>query len=948
MVHNSRSLNNKINEIMESMVVKSIDFSCISETWLFSHDSPITSNIKSYGYKIIHNYRTNQKGGGTGFIFKTCYSVNEISLSSEFSAFECTCVAVKSDNAKTVVFVVMYRTGPLNNSFFQDLDSLLSFICTQSDNIIIVGDMNIHFERVNDKKVKYCTDLFMSYGFKQNISEPTHVDGGTIDQVFTFSLDNKFTITSKVDSVEKFKSDHFPVYCNINLALDKKFYKQVTYRKLSVINRDTLRTDITTVLDNIDFSGQFGTVYSRLKTNLIDVIDDHAPVITKKIAIMSEAPWFDKEYRDLRSKRRLAEKKWKKHGNPCDYLIYKDLCNDATTLANTKKISYFTKIVEKSNNNPKTLFRLVNKALDRKQCNALPDCSTSMSELATDFNNFFSDKVRKIRSKMDHEFLPNLNRFTGNTLSEFEPTNNREIRMIIKDSAIKTSPDDILPCQIIKDNLEIMIPTIVTIVNKSLNDGSMDGLKSADIAPLLKGESLDHNSLKNFRPVSNLQFVGKIIEKVVLRRLNEHLISNNLDIPEQSAYKKHFSTETLLIRLTNDILIASDEKSATIVLLLDLSAAFDTVEHSLLLNILEKEIGLSGTVLRWFKSFLTSRTQRTRIGQCSTDEIVIMFGVPQGSVLGPVLFNIYIRSIYSSVQSSGFSIYGYADDHQILKTFMPKNQHLCLTEDLSLCFHLIQQWMCKYFLQLNARKTQIILFGPPEVLREIPIGGIFLCEGTTIRFVSTIKNLGVMMDSSLTMSNQVCNLKKTCFLTLRKIAKIRNLLTQDNLKTIVNSLVVSCLDYCNALYYGIGQKLQIQLQQIQNAASKIVMGKYKYNHMDDDLNHLHWLPIKKRVIFKIALLVYKSLTGLAPPYLQELFNYTSHGTDFRLLVPSTSTKHGARAFSVIGPRIFNSLPRNIKEIDDISTFKKHLKTYLFIKRDCELDFNPRSSFKLML
>ena len=110
---------------------------------------------------------------------------------------------------------------------------------------------------------------------------------------------------------------------------------------------------------------------------------------------MSEAPWFDKEYRGLRSKRRFAEKKWKKHGNPCDYLIYKDLCNAATTLANTKKFSYFRNIVNKSNNTPKTLFRLINKALHKKQSNALPDCSNSMTELATDFNNCFSDKEKK-------------------------------------------------------------------------------------------------------------------------------------------------------------------------------------------------------------------------------------------------------------------------------------------------------------------------------------------------------------------------------------------------------------------------------------------------------------------------------------------------------------------------------------------------------------------------
>ena len=141
-----------------------------------------------------------------------------------------------------------------------------------------------------------------------------------------------------------------------------------------------------------------------------------------------------------------------------------------------------------------------------------------MTELATDFNNFFSDKVKKICAKMNHEFLPNLNKFAGNNLSELEPFIEEEILMITKDSAIKTSPDDILPCQTIKENLEIMVPSIVTLVNKSLDDGSMDGLKLADIVPLLKGGSLDHNSLKNFHPVSNLQFIGKIIERVLLRR----------------------------------------------------------------------------------------------------------------------------------------------------------------------------------------------------------------------------------------------------------------------------------------------------------------------------------------------------------------------------------------------------------------------------------------------
>ena len=157
---------------------------------------------------------------------------------------------------------------------------------------------------------------------------------------------------------------------------------------------------------------------------------------------------------------------------------------------------------------------------------------------------------------------------------------------------------------------------------------------------------------------------------MVQKRLDKHLLENNLNIPQQSGYKKGFSTETLLIRIVNDLLIASDEGKGTVLMLLDLSAAFDTVDHNIILKILEREIGIRGTALKWFRSYLQGRCQRVKINGIVSCDITIKFGVPQGSVLGPILFNIYIRSIYRSVKKlSGFNIYGFADDHQLFKNF---------------------------------------------------------------------------------------------------------------------------------------------------------------------------------------------------------------------------------------------------------------------------------------
>ena len=285
----------------------------------------------------------------------------------------------------------------------------------------------------------------------------------------------------------------------------------------------------------------------------------------------------------------------------------------------------------------------------------------------------------------------------------------------------------------------------------------------------------------------------------------------------------------------------------------------------------------------------------------------------------------------------GFNIFGYADDHQIIKSFKSQSQSDVLVSQLKTCFHEVRRWMNSFYLKLNDDKTQIIVFGSRNVLNDLHINGINLNPSTTIRFVPTVKNLGIYMNHTLTFDRQLSELKKKCFRTLRNIRKIKFLLQPDQVKVIVNSLVVSCLDYCNGLFFGATERILKQLQLIQNSASKAITGKYKHDHIGDDLKKLHWLNIRQRIVFKLGLLAYKSLNGLAPQYLQDMFRFCHHGHTLKLIVPLSLTKYGSRSFSVIGPKIFNNLPLHVTTSISTEAFKSSLKTYLFNLSDEDLE-----------
>ena len=351
--------------------------------------------------------------------------------------------------------------------------------------------------------------------------------------------------------------------------------------------------------------------------------------------------------------------------------------------------------------------------------------------------------------------------------------------------------------------------------------------------------------------MSNLCYISKLLERVVAEQLLKHLEQNSYLDKFQSAYRSGFSTETALLKVINDILVNINSGNLVLLVLLDLSAAFDTINHSLLLERLQSNAGICNSALSWFASYLTNRSQTVLVGTSFSEETNLTCGVPQGSVLGPILFSIYTSSLGKVIESFGIGRQFFADDTQLVNSFSPKPDIVArVVENLENCCSKIKEWMLFNRLKLNDDKTEVILFGSEEKRNSANLHSIKVGD-SDINIVKDVRNLGLYLDSNLSMSTHVNFIIKSCYYHLRRLGQIRKFLTRDAANAIAVSTIISRLDYCNSCLWGINSKEIDKLQKIQNSAARIVSGVKKFDHISPILKELHWLPVEKRIQHKL-------------------------------------------------------------------------------------------------
>lgn len=907
----------------------------LCETWLK------TTNCHLYGYSgyvTEHKCRENKRGGGVSlYIDSSIEYKRRHDLESVFDACdaEVVCVEIpgKQYNTKPIIVAEMYRPPNTSvNDFITCMDQLLSCINSEGKLSYLMGDYNINLINVNqhEQTAAFVNGMF-SHSFIPLIDRPTRItpySATLIDHIYTNTiklLDRKTSSGVLCINV----SDHLPVFHMHDLCNQSTMCKKVNPKmERPVINTRTLG-NLKDKLCNQDWSEVIASenvnkAYETFNSIFMSCYTDVIPMVKVK-ACANHKPWVTTALINSIKKKSKLYAQFCQNKCSATEERYKSYKNKLTNILRAAEKQYVEGYLSKYRSNAKKTWSLINDKLGANtKVSVLPEFSEGNEcQIATDFNNYFVNVGPLLAENMQDKGDPLAH--MGQSMDKsmyFKPVDEKELLNHIDKLKDCSAGIDRIKATVVKAvKCEIIAP-LLSIVNQSLREGAMpDMLKIAVVTPIYKKGC--KNVLSNYRPVSVLPVFSKLFERVVNDRIINYFEKYNLMYEHQYGFRKRHSTDLAITTVVDYILTALNNNKVVCGVYMDLSKAFDTLNFDVLLKKL-KYYGINGPAYKWIQNYLTNRKQVVKVNDMYSSPCNLTCGVPQGSILGPTLFLIYINDL--NRVSDIVKVVLFADDSNVFKCDTDVHN---LVNEMNNELEKIDAWFKSNQLTLNISKTHYMIF----TRQNLPVCNKIVVGGKEIEQVSCTVFLGIHIDDKLTWKRQIEHVTSKVNKCIGILYKLKNTFPKSVLLQLYKSIVYPHLYYCNSVWGSGSQHSLSSLYIAQKKALKIALKLPMRTPTDCLFNTARVLTLAGINRVQTAIFMYKYSNNLLPTsfsnkfvVVSSLHNYSTRSSS-HLDINMAHFQIYKLSMQYKGPKLWNNLPTTLKECQSLNSFKTAVKNF---------------------